>query len=394
MLPAACILSLVALFAIAPAVAAQETPPIPADTEVKTTESGIKYSVLAPGNGKVANVGDKVKMHYTGWLTDGTMFDSSRTRGTPFDVKVGVGQVIKGWDEALLMMSVGSRFKVTIPPELAYGSTARGQIPANSTLIFDMEMVELVQLPAFKQPNPAKQKTTESGIKYEALVEGTGSTYGDDKIYDLKYAMFNATGKLLTCTEEGGQPMKGTPGTMPFAFIKEFVKVMQVGGRYRLEVPPELAFGAVNKGPDLPPNSVTVWELELVGVHDPLPLPPFALTAENKGIKTPSGLMYEVIREGAGPVVKKGTKLQVHYAGWHTDGRLFDSSYERADTFTLVVPGRVIRGWNEGLLLMREGSMYRFTLPGDLAYGLNGSPPEIGPNETLVFVIEVVKVGE
>ena len=101
---------------------------------------------LAVGTGVEAVSGDKVTVHYTGWLTDGTKFDSSLDRGQPFSFKIGTRQVIEGWDRGLQGMQVGGVRKLTIPPELAYGDRAvgGGLIPANSTLVFEIRLLKIV----------------------------------------------------------------------------------------------------------------------------------------------------------------------------------------------------------------------------------------------------------
>ena len=106
---------------------------------VKTTASGLQYEVLAEGKGEKPSVTDKVKVHYRGTLIDGTEFDSSYGRGTP--VEFGVNQVIKGWTEALQLMSVGSKYKLYIPQDLAYGAKNQGKIKPFSTLIFEVELL-------------------------------------------------------------------------------------------------------------------------------------------------------------------------------------------------------------------------------------------------------------
>ncbi len=108
-----------------------------------TTISGIRYRVIRAGDGVRPTTGQTVSTHYTGWLVDGSKFDSSRDRGTPFEFTLGAGNVIAGWDEMLAGMTVGERRTVIIPPHLAYGSTARPGIPANSTLVFDIELVAI-----------------------------------------------------------------------------------------------------------------------------------------------------------------------------------------------------------------------------------------------------------
>lgn len=98
---------------------------------------------LTVGNGAEAKVGDKVTVHYTGALTDGTKFDSSLDRGEPFVFTVGAGQVIKGWDQGIPGMKEGGKRKLYIAPSLAYGETAVGSIPANSALIFEVELLKV-----------------------------------------------------------------------------------------------------------------------------------------------------------------------------------------------------------------------------------------------------------
>lgn len=104
---------------------------------------GLQTEILKEGEGEVATTGDQVSVHYVGTLTDGTPFDSSRDRGTPFTFTLGTGSVIKGWEEGLVGMKVGELRRLTIPAELGYGDRAVGTIPANSTLIFEVELLSV-----------------------------------------------------------------------------------------------------------------------------------------------------------------------------------------------------------------------------------------------------------
>lgn len=106
--------------------------------------AGVQIEDLTVGTGPAAQAGQTVVVHYTGWLTDGTVFDSSRDRGEPFEFVLGLGQVIPGWDQGVLGMQVGGVRRLTIPPELGYGAAGSGgAIPPNATLIFEVELLEI-----------------------------------------------------------------------------------------------------------------------------------------------------------------------------------------------------------------------------------------------------------
>ena len=132
-----------------PAVSAAGSPsagilPVPPGTPpLQTTASGLQFQDIVAGTGAQPQAGQTVTVNYTGWLNDGTKFDSSLDRNQPFGFVLGKGQVIKGWDEGLATMKVGGKRRLVIPPGLGYGAQANGKIPANSQLTFDVELVDV-----------------------------------------------------------------------------------------------------------------------------------------------------------------------------------------------------------------------------------------------------------
>ncbi len=120
-----------------------QTTPETATTEDVEIPDNLKIEDTQVGSGAAVKTGDTVSIHYAGTLEDGTPFDNSYDRGEPFETPIGAGQVIKGWDLGVVGMKVGGKRRLTIPPELGYGEQDKGNIPPNSTLIFDVELMEI-----------------------------------------------------------------------------------------------------------------------------------------------------------------------------------------------------------------------------------------------------------
>ena len=117
--------------------------PIPGKDKFVATKSGLKYKDIMIGRGAEATSGQTVTVHYKGWLDNGTVFDSSRSHGEPFSFSLGNGQVIRGWDEGVVGMRVGGVREIIVPPDLGYGSEEMGNIPPNSTLHFEIELLRV-----------------------------------------------------------------------------------------------------------------------------------------------------------------------------------------------------------------------------------------------------------
>ena len=241
-----------------------------------TTLSGLQFIELAPGTGDQPKPGDVVEVHYRGTLADGTQFDSSYSRGAPFQFVLGVGAVIPGWDEGIALMRKGGKAKLIIPPNLAYGAKGGGGvIPPNATLTFEVELVELRPgAPSAPTKLEASQfTTTPSGLQYADLQVGTGTEATAGKVVAVHYTGWLTDGKRFDTSHDPNLPMARQ---QPFTFtlgrsevIKgwdEGVAGMQVGGKRQLVIPPGLAYGERGAGGVIPPGATLVFEVELIEV--------------------------------------------------------------------------------------------------------------------------------
>ena len=329
------------------------------------TASGLEYTIKEKGNGKRAQVGDKVVVHYTGKLTNDTVFDSSVTRGQPFTFKLGAGQVIKGWDEAFQILQVGDKATIKFGPELGYGERAMGKIPANSVLIFDVELLDVIE---GIKPFDVKGKdtiTTPTGLKYIIVqANKSGEQAGPGTKVVANYSAYLKDGKMFDSSIDRNQPLKSTCGKgQLFPGLDEGFSLLRKGEKARLIIPANLAFGEKGNGP-IPPNSEIIFDVEVVDVQKVIA----PVLYDTKGLepkKTASGLTYfEVKRSGSTVQAAAGKTVKVHYSGYLADGKMFDSSVERGEPIEFVLgQGMVIQGWEEGIALMNIGDKLRSVIP-------------------------------
>lgn len=247
-----------------------------------------------------------------------------------------------------------------------------------------------IAAPADVAAPPADAEKTASGLASKVLSPGTGTVHpsAEDTV-EVHYSGWTTDGKMFDSSVK-----RGRTASFPLnAVIKgwtEGLQLMKVGEKRRLWIPQELAYmGRPGK-----PAGMLVFDVELVNIKAALKTPPTpedvaAVPATAK--KTASGLAYRVIKAGPGGASPKATDtVEVHYAGWTLDGKLFDASYKRGETTTFPLNG-VIPGWTEGVQLMKVGDTYRFWIPGKLAYG--DEPNGMGaPTGMLVFDVELVSI--
>ncbi len=365
------------------------------DKGFTTTPSGLKYKITSKGKGLKAEKGDKVSVHYTGKLTNDTIFDSSYSRKQPFSFTLGKGQVIRGWDEGIALLHKGDKATFIIPPELGYGSRSTGKIPANSTLIFDVELIDVVKAVKIEpfDTTGIEPRFTKSGLKYFIISEKNPKAKKAEKgsRVSVHYTGYFKDGKIFDSSVQRGQPIKFELGAnQVIAGWDEGLQLMKPGDKFRLVIPYKLAYGENGRPPMIPPKAELTFDVELIDIFPAIKVEPFD-TKGKKLHKTASGLKYYIVKETDGERVPKNATVTVHYTGYLSDGKIFDSSVKREQTFSFPLGGgRVIKGWDEGVALMKKGEKFRFIIPYELAYGEKGYPPVIPAKAELVFDVELI----
>lgn len=211
-------------------------------------QGGLKKTDIVVGKGVAAKAGDRVTVDYTGKLTNGKQFDTSLGRG-PFSFTLGDGEVIKGWDLGVAGMKVGGKRKLVIPASLGYGATGAGDIPPNSTLVFDVTLrsIDKVDIVVLKKGSgPAAKKGDTVSIDYTGTLKSNGKQFDSSK---------------------GRQPLTFPLGGGMIPGFTMGVTGMKLGEKRRVTIPYLLAYGAEGRPPVIPAKADLVFEVELVGLN-------------------------------------------------------------------------------------------------------------------------------
>ena len=234
-----------------------------------TTASGLKYIIWKKGDGEKPAVGDKVSVHYAGRLTNGNAFDDSYKRGKPFEFPLGKQRVIKGWDEGIAYMNVGDSATLIIPAELGYGAANKSTIPANSTLIFDVELMGVKKAIKPKPFETAGLDTISSntGLKYILLNKTDGTAVTAGSTVSVHYTGYLHDGTIFDSSVSRGEPLSFPIGVG--RVIKgwdEGISYLKVGEKARLLIPYQLAYGDRGAGACIGPKTDLIFDVELMGV--------------------------------------------------------------------------------------------------------------------------------
>lgn len=238
------------------------------EDDVQSTSSGLQYIIFSVGEGEMPQEGEVVSVHYTGWLEDGTEFDSSRSRGTPFQFALGRGMVIPGWDEGVALLPVGTEARLIIPPDLAYGAQGRQGIPPDSTLVFDIELLA-VQPGSPESPTAVEEDdytVTDTGLKYYDIEVGEGQPLEEGQQILMHYTGWLEDGTKFDSSIDRGQPIPIVVSSgQLFPGWEEGLETMNIGGHRQLVIPPDLAFGEEGAGGGvIPPNATLILEVEVI----------------------------------------------------------------------------------------------------------------------------------
>ncbi|MCS6824827.1 MAG: FKBP-type peptidyl-prolyl cis-trans isomerase [Cytophagaceae bacterium] len=400
------------------------------------TPNGLEYKIHKDVPGSSPKEGDMLRVHFIIATEKDSIIRNTFADGAgPQDFPLSKAQFKGALEEGLLLMSAGdsatflvnadSLFEKTyrspMPPFIRKGSKIKFHIKLEKSFTQEEYQAEInksnelllaeehKKIDEYLKANNLAARKTSSGLYYIQKKPGTGAQAAAGSKVKVHY-----TGKLLNGNKfdsslDRGQPFEFTLGQgMVIRGWDEGIALMKVGEQGTLIIPSVLGYGKRGAGNSIPPNSVLIFDVELLDAKTQAEIDKMAADAKKqeeqsiqkyitdnklKAIKTASGLHYVQIKAGNGAKAEPGKNVKVHYTGKLLNGTKFDSSVDRGQPFSFTLgQGMVIRGWDEGIALMKTGEKGILIIPSELGYGATGAGSSIPPNAVLVFEVELLEV--
>jgi FKBP-type peptidyl-prolyl cis-trans isomerase len=364
-----------------------KTPPADA---VKTASGLIYKTIIANPQGQLPKRNDTVMIHYTGWRqASGETFFSNTDSDAP--MPLNLARTAKGFTEGMQLVRKGEKAMLWLPPEIGYPDGAPPP-PKPETLVYEVQVVDIKEAPAIPSdlsgPPSDARTTKQTGVKYVVAKPGTGTgtAHAADEL-TFHYTVWQPDGKMLETTEMKKQPARSTPYKQSAAF-EEVLEQMVPGERVRAWLDASQLKEQVHTVVTGP----VVVEVEVLQIDkskaDPPPVPADVAKPAPDAKKTAKGVFYKVLKHGTATAHPKPTDtVRVHYTGWTTDGRMFDSSVIKGEPAEFSLQG-VIAGWTDAFPQLVVGDKARLWIPEELAY--KGQPSR--PQGMLVFDVELLEI--
>jgi FKBP-type peptidyl-prolyl cis-trans isomerase len=360
----------------------------PADA-LRTPSELVYKTLVANPDGKRPGRNDTVVVRYTGWKQgSGEMFFTNRHQGKPMPLNLAT--TAAGFTEAMQLVRKGERAVLWVPPAIGYKDQPSG---AGEVLVYEVEVLDVIEAPPIPPDvgaPPERAARSRSGIPYVVLRAGTGKTKAKSHdVVTFNYTAWDAHGRMFDTTEMRNQPAR-VAAFRQAQPLEEMLTRMTAGERVRFWVNAEHVQHGGKPQAGIP-QGLLCYELELLQIEPgraPPPPPPDVAKPPPRAQQTPRGVFYTVLRAGkGGPKPTPDDAVRLHFTGWTTDGRMFDSSVAADRPVDFHLKG-VIAGWTDGIPLMSVGDRYRFWIPEELAY--KGQPHR--PQGMLVYDIELLEI--